>query len=45
MINFKTIIKNIKSNKVIIIIILISIVIFLYFVLRKKPIERFTQDL
>ena len=45
MINFKTIIKNIKSNKVIIIIILISIVIFLYFILKKKPIERFTQDL
>jgi len=45
MINFKTIIENIKSNKLIIKIILIIIVIFLYFVFKKKPIERFTQDL
>ena len=45
MINFKTFIKNIKSKKVVIIIILICLVIFLYFVLRKKPIEKFSQDL
>ena len=45
MINFKTIIKNIKSNKVVIVIILISIVIFLYFILKKRKLERFTQDL